>query len=220
MKALIILDNGHGVDTAGKRSPDGKFREYAYAREIVKRLKPAFENIGYDVYILVPEDRDISLPVRVARANAVYLQNKKYYDMILLLSIHCNAGPGDGWSNARGWAAYTSVGKTESDKICKRLYDAAYVYLDSYIKNFKSPEKAQRPIRSTNDESKGYEANFTMVKGTKCPAVLTENLFQNNRDDVAFLVSEEGKQAIVNIHVAGILAYVENLPCIPPIKTD
>lgn len=219
MKALIILDNGHGVDTAGKRSPDGRLREYLYARTIVKRLKPAFENIGYDVYVLVPEDKDISLTTRVARADTVYLQNKKYYDIIILLSIHCNAAPGDGWSNARGWAAYTSVGKTESDKICRRLYDAAEVYLDSYIKNFKSPEKSQRPIRSTTDESKGHEANFTIVKSTKCPAILTENLFQNNKEDVAFLLSEEGQQAIVNIHIAGILAYVENLPFIPTIKT-
>ena len=147
MKVLFILDNGHGIDTPGKRSPDGKFREYAYAREIVSRLKPAFENVGYDTYILVPEDKDISLTNRVARADSVYLQNKKKYDIILLLSIHCNAAKGSDWSNARGWAAYTSIGKTESDKICACLYDAASVYLATYIKNFKSPEKAQRPIR-------------------------------------------------------------------------
>lgn len=219
MKALIILDNGHGIDTAGKRSPDGKLREYLYARTVVKRLKPAFESMGYDVHILVPEDKDISLSTRVARADAVYLQNKRYYDTILLLSIHCNAAPGEGWSNARGWAAYTSIGKTESDKICRKLYDAAEVYLDTYIKNFKSPEKAQRPIRSTSDESKGHEANFTIIKNTKCPAVLTENLFQNNREDVAFLLSEEGMKAIVNLHVAGVMAYVESLQFIPPIKT-
>lgn len=220
MKALIILDNGHGIDTAGKRSPDGRFREYLYARNMVKRLKTAFGNVGYDTYILVPEDKDISLPTRVARADAVYLQNKKYYDIILLLSIHCNAAPGNGWSNARGWAAYTSIGKTESDRICARLYDAAEVYLDSYKKNFKSPDKNQRPIRSTTDSSKGHEANFTIVKKTKCPAVLTENLFQNNREDVAYLLSEEGMQSIVKLHVAGVVAYVENLPSIPPIKTD
>ena len=218
MKALIILDNGHGIDTPGKRSPDGVLREYLYARKIVKRLKPAFENIGYAVHILVPEDKDISLTTRVARADAVYLQNRKYYDTILLLSIHCNAAPGNGWSNARGWAAYTSIGKTESDRICRRLYDAAEVYLNSYIKNFKSPEKAQRPIRSTNDESKGHEANFTIIKNTKCPAVLTENLFQNNKDDVSYLLSEEGMQSIVNLHIAGVVAYVENLQAIPPVK--
>lgn len=26
----ILIDNGHGVDTPGKRSPDRKLREYAY----------------------------------------------------------------------------------------------------------------------------------------------------------------------------------------------
>ena len=32
---IILLDNGHGENTLGKRSPDGKLKEYAYAREIV-----------------------------------------------------------------------------------------------------------------------------------------------------------------------------------------
>ena len=30
----ILIDNGHGEDTAGKRSPDWTLREYAYTREI------------------------------------------------------------------------------------------------------------------------------------------------------------------------------------------
>ena len=29
----ILIDNGHGENTPGKRSPDGKLREYLYARE-------------------------------------------------------------------------------------------------------------------------------------------------------------------------------------------
>jgi hypothetical protein len=28
MKNIIILDAAHGIEVAGKRSPDGKFREY------------------------------------------------------------------------------------------------------------------------------------------------------------------------------------------------
>ena len=39
---VILTDPGHGIDTLGKRSPDGKLRECKYAREIaaevVKRL--------------------------------------------------------------------------------------------------------------------------------------------------------------------------------------
>ena len=29
---VVLLDNGHGEDTKGKRSPDGSLLEYAYTR--------------------------------------------------------------------------------------------------------------------------------------------------------------------------------------------
>lgn len=35
--------------------------------------------------------------------------------------------------------------------------------------------------------------------------ILTENLFMDNREDVAFLESEEGAKIIINLHVDGIL---------------
>lgn len=39
----VLVDNGHGVETPRKRSPDGRLRKYKYAREIaasvVARLK-------------------------------------------------------------------------------------------------------------------------------------------------------------------------------------
>lgn len=217
MKPLfVLLDNGHGENTPGKCSPDGKFREYKYSREIVSLLDKTFKQHDIRTYILVPETKDIPLSVRCARANALYNQWKDQYN-IVLLSIHCNAAPGEGWSNARGWSAYTSVGITKSDAICANLYEAADVYLDEYIKNFSSPDKKQKPIRSTNDISKGYEANFTIVKNTSCPAVLTENLFQNNKEDVAYLMSEEGKKAIVKLHVAGILKWVFKFDLVPSI---
>ena len=34
----IFIDNGHGLMTAGKRSPDGQFREPFYNREIARRV--------------------------------------------------------------------------------------------------------------------------------------------------------------------------------------
>ena len=34
----ILIDNGHGENTPGKRSPDGTFREYAYTREIADEV--------------------------------------------------------------------------------------------------------------------------------------------------------------------------------------
>lgn len=34
----ILIDNGHGNDTPGKRSPDGRLLEWAYTREIADRV--------------------------------------------------------------------------------------------------------------------------------------------------------------------------------------
>ena len=60
----ILLDNGHGEETAGKRSPDGSFREYAWAREIARRIETELKNRGYDVQRIVPEEQDCrSVPV-------------------------------------------------------------------------------------------------------------------------------------------------------------
>ena len=65
----ILIDNGHGHNTPGKRSPDGKFREYAYNREIAKRIVAELQNKGYDAELLVPESEDITLQERVRRTN-------------------------------------------------------------------------------------------------------------------------------------------------------
>ena len=58
---------------------------------------------------------------------------------------------------------------------------------------------------------KYWKADYYVLKNTLCPAVLTENLFQDNRNDVAFLLSEAGKQAITDIHVEGIKKYISQL---------
>ena len=52
-----------------------------------------------------------------------------------------------------------------------------------------------------------WQANFYVIKNTRCPAVLTENLFQDNHEDVEFLMSAEGKAKIVELHLKCIKAY-------------
>ena len=49
---------------------------------------------------------------------------------------------------------------------------------------------------------------FYILVHVPCPAVLTENLFQDNKEDVEFLLSEKGKEAITKIHVEGIKNYL------------
>ena len=64
----ILIDNGHGVNTPGKRSPDGRFREYAWAREIARAIVADCKDLGYDAELLVPEEYDVCLSGRTAGA--------------------------------------------------------------------------------------------------------------------------------------------------------
>ena len=179
-------------NTLGKRSPDGRLREYAYTREIAQRLEMELRKRGIDVERIVKEEIDVPLAERCRRANEYKASEA------ILISIHCNAaGNGSDWMQARGWEAWTSIGKTKADKLATSLYEAAEECL---------PGMKIRKDMSDGDPDK--ESQFYILKHTKCPAVLTENLFQDNREDVDFLLSEAGKRAIVDLHVKGICQYL------------
>ena len=194
----IFIDNGHGLMTAGKRSPDGLFREPFYNREIARRVVSDLRDRGLDVELLVPEDDDISLAERVRRVNAAcFLLGKQN---VILISIHVNAaGNGSKWLNATGWSAYTCKGQTASDKLAECLCQAA-------IKNF--PGRRIRTDMSDGDMD--WEEGFYILRKSLCPAVLTENFFMDSRSDLEYLQSRAGKQAVVDTHVEGIVEYLEN----------
>lgn len=192
---IILLDNGHGKDTPGKRSPDGKLLEYSYTREIASRLEKALLNKGYTCIRITPEDDDIELLERCQRVNDYC--HEYGTNNVILVSIHCNAaGNGSQWMNARGWEAWTSVRETKADILATCLYNAA--------------EKAGFKMRKDmSDGDPDKEGHLYILKHTLCPAVLTENLFQDNKEDVEYLLSEKGKAQIVNLHVDGIINYIQ-----------
>lgn len=193
----VLIDNGHGVDTAGKRSPDGSLREYKYAREIAEKVVSELKKRGFDAERIVTEENDISLSERCRRVNSIC--DRIGTKNVILVSIHCNAaGNASQWMNARGWEAWTSVGQTAADKLADCLYKAA--------------EETDFKIRKdTTDGDPDKEGHLYILKHTKCPAVLTENLFQDNKEDVAFLLSEAGKETIVSLHVKGIINYLKTI---------
>jgi len=196
---IILIDNGHGTRqyTKGKRSPDGTLIEGEYCRSIAQRVVDALEAKGLTAFRLVKEDEDIALSVRAQRANSYC--SRYGARNVLLVSIHCNAaGNGAEWMAASGWEVWTTVGKTKSDQLATCLFEAAQRTLQGF---------KMRSDKSDGDPDK--EKNFTIIYMAKCPAVLTENLFQDNRGDVAFLLSEEGRKAIVKLHVDGIIDYLE-----------
>lgn len=192
----ILIDNGHGSTTPGKRSPDGRLREYKYCREIAREVVTRLRAQGYDAELTVPEDADISLGMRCSRVNAWC--DRLGAKNVLFVSVHNNAAGCGQWMTARGWEAWTSKGQTMGDKLADCLYDAAQKYLPTGTK-----------IRTDiTDGDRDKESNFTVITRTKCPACLTENLFQDNREDVDYLLSPAGREALVTLHVEGIKAYV------------
>ena len=191
------MNPGHGWNTPGKCSPDKSLMEWQYNREICRRVRDIFKEYGWDARLVVFEDYDISLSRRADKINDIV--NAYGSSNVLVVDVHVNAaGDGSKWANGRGWECWTTVGQTNSDKLADELYKAAQVYL---------PNTKMRTDMSDGDLDK--ERNYTVIYKAKCPAVLTENLFMDNKEECEFLLSEEGKQAIVNLHVDGILKYME-----------
>lgn len=197
-KLIVILDNGHGENTKGKCSPDKRLKEWSWTREIVNLLYAKLSTYGIRTIMLVPEDKDISLSERVKREKSITKTEKKNGNETLLISIHINAVGGDGkWKNARGWTGWVAQECSEKSKqIAQILYAEAE----------KRGLQGNRCVPST----KYWTANFTMLSDTSCPAVLTENLFQDNLEDVEFLLSDEGKQEIVDLHFDAIIKYMNS----------
>lgn len=194
----ILIDNGHGENTPGKRSPDGLFREYKYVREIAEEIERELLARGYDAERIVRETVDVPLSERSHRVNEIC--RKLGATNVILVSIHCNAAGNGEWKNARGWAAYTSKGNTKADILANFLYEAAE-------NNF--PGKTIR--KDFQDGDPDWEENFHMLAKTKCPAVLTENFFMDNQKDVSYLLSLEGRTSIVRAHIEGIINYIKSV---------
>ena len=189
----ILIDNGHGIQTKGKRSPDGKLLEYAYTRELARQIVKILKSRGYDSELLVPEDDDIPLSERVRRTNAHCQALDK--SNVILISLHINAaGDGTKWMNATGWSCYTCKGQTESDRLADCLYKAAEQILKNQV------------IRTdyARDGDPDWEENFYILLHTLCPAVLIENFFMDNKQDLAYLLSQEGRREIIETIIDGI----------------
>lgn len=191
---VVLLDNGHGglingaPQTVERRShalPNGaRLYEGEFNRAIVNGLiqELTFLNIPY--VNICPEIRNVTLTTRVRRAN-IYKNEKN----VFLVSVHSNAGGG------RGSEFFTSRGRTKSDPI-------ANIFAEEYINEF--PDRRLRTDLS--DGLLGKEANFTILKKTAMPAILSENFFFDNKEEVEnILMTAIGRQKIINFHLRAIL---------------
>lgn len=193
----ILIDPGHGIDTRGKRSPDGLFLEYLWNRQVADLILEGLLSAGVDASLVVTETNDVSLRNRVNRVNTIC--NRLGASNVLLVSIHANAaGNGSAWMNAKGWSCYTSKGKTKSDQVAECLYDA-----------FEEEFQDRKIRKDMSDGDRDWEENFYVLQKSKCPAVLLENFFYDNREECAWMLREETKKRIASAAVKGIIKYIK-----------
>ena len=206
---IIILGTAHRLREAGKQSPDGRLRECIYSREIVKEVAIKLQGYGYAVMIdYEPLDlpynmqtpsakleRQRELAMRVNFVNEICRQSGA--KNVIYVSIHVNAAGADGkWHQANGWQVCVGSKASDNSKLLANcLFDAA--------------RKKGLKMRQPYPSQAYWEQVLYILNNTACPAVLTENLFQDNKNDVDFLLSDEGRHAIARLHVEGIINYVE-----------
>jgi N-acetylmuramoyl-L-alanine amidase len=128
-----------------------------------------------EVFYTRTDDRYLSLEERAAIANKLKAD--------LLISVHINAGGGTGFES------YIYNGNVSAKTIaCQNVIHGEII----------------RAIGNVKDRGK-KRANYAVLRETKMPALLTENLFIDNAKDAAKLKSEQFLLQIAYGHVQGIV---------------
>lgn len=182
-KYLYILDDGHGKETLGKRSPkfpDGhRLFEYEYNIDLVDRIICRLKILSISCLDLVTTDRDESLYNRVTKANEYNSSLKKIY-----ISVHGN-GWGIDWNNANGIETYYYPGSRKGKKLAEIFQD--------------------RLIQYTGLKNRGVKnRGFYVLKYTNMSAILTENGFYTNYKECRKMELPEFRNMVADAHVRAI----------------
>lgn len=190
-KYLVGLDDGHGINTAGKRTValkedikfNGKTRkkgtiihENEFNEAIMKKVEPILKRCGIDYVELAPTDADTPLSTRANTAN------RKGCDLVV--SIHANALAGTKWqTGAYGLVVIKTRGcQSKTDKLASVMY--------KHLKevDFPSNGETKYGVRVDTDIS-GF--TLAILRQTKMPAVLVELGFMDNWNDVKVMCTEK-----------------------------
>jgi N-acetylmuramoyl-L-alanine amidase len=192
---LVALDDGHGMDTPGKRTPmfpdrpgvglEGERGNYMHENEfnraVVNKVKTHLERCGINVLLTAPTDEDTPLKARTDLANKMNAD--------ILVSVHANAATGS-WGNAKGIETYYYPGSASGKALATALHN-------QLIKNTK---QVNRGIK---------EGNLHMLRETKMPAALVECGFMDNLEEAALLLSDEFRNECALEIAMGICDYLK-----------
>ncbi len=184
MSKLIVLDAGHGKNTAGKRCMSAldlnQTREWTLNDRIADRLQELLA--GYECHVMRVDDttgsNDIALSARVKLANTAKAD--------VYISIHHNAGISGG--NGGGTEVYYYSGNAKRLEQAKKLYDK--VIDKTGLKGNRS-----QPVR---------KHAFYVLQKTGMPAFLIENGYMDSRTDTPVILTAEHAEKTAQ----GILAFL------------
>ena len=202
-KYLIALDDGHGMNTPGKRTPpltkdlyiDGKLvrkkgeviKENEFNRAVVKYLAEALKRCGFDVLLVAPTDEDTPLSTRVSRANNA---NADAY-----VSKHYNA-LGSRWqTKAKGLVTIIHYNHQSKTKV---LANNVHEELWKLHSNHNCTNYGVR----TDTDISGY--SLYVLRNTKMPAILTESGFMDNMTEAVDMLDTNFQQADAEATCKGI----------------
>ena len=184
---LVAIDDGHGMETAGKRTPpipelnNRVIRENEFNKEVARLLATELNRCGIDTLMVSPTDTDTSLPDRVS------LANKSKAD--IYVSIHYNAYDGEFNSNdPSGLSIFHHTGSVKGKKLAE--------YIHKYLKE--GTKQIDRGVKS---------ANFYVLRYTNMPAVLSENGFMDNKKEALLMLDKDFQREVAREHAQGICDY-------------
>lgn len=181
----IAIDDGHGMETAGKRTPafsDGSvMRENEFNRAVVAYLHDELTRNGFSVVLTSPEDTDTSLSTRVQRAEQAAAD--------IFISVHANAF-GNDWNSANGVESFVYS-----------LADGKTVRLGHSIQ--------AALARETGLKNRGLKENpdLYVLRKTTMPAVLVECGFMTNPTEAALLRQDSYRKKCAASICKGLCAF-------------
>ena len=175
----VCIDAGHGVETAGKRSPDGSYFEHEFNFDVAKRIKAHLQRCGVQVVMTRENEHDVSLSERCKICNDA--------GCVYFFSVHTNAAGNDGWYDAEGWSAHIIAKGGKAEQMAAKIRSYAIVQLGC-------------KDRGINVD------NYQVLRDTKCPAVLVEHGFHTSRTEVARLKTPEYRARCAESDARGICA--------------
>lgn len=177
----IAIDAGHGINTAGKRSPADE-REWTFNNKVVV-ASIKYLNQYEGVSILRLDDStgktDVPLKTRTDKANK--------WGADILISVHHNANTGK-WGTWTGTETYHYPSSSNGKKLAQSIHP--------------------RVVKAYGLRDRGIKtANFHMLRASRMPAILIEGGFMDSTVDIKKLRDDKVLDAAGKAIAEGVAAH-------------